>query len=328
MILRQQLLCHYVCLETTDPDHLSEKLTQVLGAHRIEPLKTGIGFAACLSAVSMKDVALACLTFNSPAAARASAADSTYMIRTRSIGQSEIRFRWKTLKVSRMCSVVFSPEDDAEILTSENTNGFGLQIKVSAIVREMENSLGHPLGATIRFDPEMNMRTALGQTFLSELTQLAIELDANVRSDSASSLAIQQIEKDLMSLLIVGQPHNYTRLLHRQLGAASWQVRAVEEYIRAHAGESISLGDLCAIAGVNARTIQFSFHKYRGCSPMQFLRRTRLDAVRSELLSSKGQATVSSIAMKWGFLHLGRFAAEYAKRFGELPSASLRRSMV
>jgi AraC-like DNA-binding protein len=328
MISREQLLRHYVCLETTDPDHLSDTLTRLLGVHRIEPLKTGMGFAACLSAISLTDVSLACLTFNSAAVAQASAGDSTYMIRTRSRGKSEARFLRKTLEVSPECSAVFSPEEVAQVFISEKANGLGLRIKESAIAREFEHSLGHLLGATIRFDPEMSMRTALGQTLSDEVTQLCNELDANVSSDFARSLAVRQREKDLISMLIIGQPHNYTRLLHRQLAAGSWQVRVVEEYIRAHADESISLGDLCAIAGVNARTIQFSFHKYRGCSPMQFLRRTRLEAVRSELLSSEGQATVSDIAMKWGFLHLGRFAAEYTKQFGELPSASLRRSKV
>ena len=29
--------------------------------------------------------------------------------------------------------------------------------------------------------------------------------------------------------------------------------------------------------------------------------------------------------MKWGFCHLGRFAVEYRRRFGESPSQTLRR---
>ncbi|MFP5456117.1 MAG: helix-turn-helix domain-containing protein, partial [Alphaproteobacteria bacterium] len=35
--------------------------------------------------------------------------------------------------------------------------------------------------------------------------------------------------------------------------------------------------------------------------------------------------TVSELALEWGFTHLGRFSAEYRRRFQELPSETLRR---
>jgi transcriptional regulator GlxA family with amidase domain len=55
---------------------------------------------------------------------------------------------------------------------------------------------------------------------------------------------------------------------------------------------------------------------------MEFLRELRLDRVREELKATArgADAGVREVAQKYGFLHLGHFAAQYRARFGERPS--------
>ncbi len=51
----------------------------------------------------------------------------------------------------------------------------------------------------------------------------------------------------------------------------------------------------------------------------------RLDRAREDLQAvDAGGDDVASIARKWGFAHLSRFAQYYADRHGEAPSATLR----
>jgi AraC-like DNA-binding protein len=62
--------------------------------------------------------------------------------------------------------------------------------------------------------------------------------------------------------------------------------------------------------------------------PMQFVRARRLDAVNRLLLGlNPCAATVTEIALDYGFHHLSRFAADYQRTFGELPSETLRDSL-
>ena len=52
----------------------------------------------------------------------------------------------------------------------------------------------------------------------------------------------------------------------------------------------------------------------------------KLNEIRRELQQTNGAGErISDIAMRWGFLHLGRFSEEYRQLFGECPSDTLRR---
>lgn len=67
-----------------------------------------------------------------------------------------------------------------------------------------------------------------------------------------------------------------------------------------------------------------AFTQSVGLGPVDWLRRQRFDGARRELRAAAEDTTVTAVAMKWGFVHLGRFSTGYAARFGETPSATLR----
>lgn len=141
-----------------------------------------------------------------------------------------------------------------------------------------------------------------------------------------SSIPLRELEDSILTLLLRAHSHNYTRLANRQQEAGSYQLDAAEQFMRANAHLPLSLGDVCQAAGVNARTLQHSFRRKRGCTPMEFLRNVRMDQVRNGLLQPGESTSVSGEASRWGFLHFGRFSGEYREVYGELPSETLRRS--
>ena len=59
---------------------------------------------------------------------------------------------------------------------------------------------------------------------------------------------------------------------------------------------------------------------------MLYLKEIRLRRVNEELLRrNSGNETVTAVAFRWGFNHLGHFTTDYKRRFGESPSATLAR---
>jgi AraC-like DNA-binding protein len=104
-------------------------------------------------------------------------------------------------------------------------------------------------------------------------------------------------------------------------------VRRAVDYIEAHAGEPIDVGDIAAAAGIGPRGLQHSFRRHRDTTPREHLRRVRLERAHRDLQdgdATRGD-TVATIARRWGFAHLGRFTAAYRERYGATPGGTLRR---
>lgn len=93
---------------------------------------------------------------------------------------------------------------------------------------------------------------------------------------------------------------------------------AAEKYLRARLCAPIALEDLARAGGVSARTLHIYCKRQYGVGPMEWLRNLRLDVARDRLQQSR-TAQVTDVATECGFGHLGRFAAYYRERFGELP---------
>lgn len=103
-------------------------------------------------------------------------------------------------------------------------------------------------------------------------------------------------------------------------------VRRVIEYLTDRHDPDTTISALCRIGGVSERTLEYGFRERLGMTPVRFLKVTRLNGARRDLLGATSPATtVTDVALHWGFSELGRFAGDYRRLFGELPSETLRR---
>jgi adenylate cyclase len=109
-------------------------------------------------------------------------------------------------------------------------------------------------------------------------------------------------------------------------GLLPQHVKRALVYMRVNIAAKISLTELASACALPERTLLKQFRRFVGLSPLMYLRRLRLNLVRGELLQASCEETISEIATNHGLAHLGRFAAEYRRAFGESPSATRSRA--
>lgn len=109
--------------------------------------------------------------------------------------------------------------------------------------------------------------------------------------------------------------------------AAIRRVRIADEYLQANIERPVVVSELCAAIGIAERTLRQSFLAVYGMGPGQYLKRRRLLLARRALTKPTGtrRMLVKTVALSHGFWHLGHFALDYTKMFGEAPSETLRR---
>jgi AraC family ethanolamine operon transcriptional activator len=117
---------------------------------------------------------------------------------------------------------------------------------------------------------------------------------------------------------------------HQQpkLSTPKFQARALQralQIINEYDQIPISVKSLSALAGASWSTLERAFLNEFGITPKAYSKVRRLTAVQSELIKHGSTVTIREIAGHWGFTHMGSFAADYNKQFGELPSRTLKR---
>ncbi len=103
-------------------------------------------------------------------------------------------------------------------------------------------------------------------------------------------------------------------------------VQRAEAFMRQHMRRDIYLQELCTAAGVSERALRYAFEHMLGLSPTRYLSMLRLCAAcRSLSMADGARRTVKAIALACGLWDLSRFADNYRRVFGELPSETLMR---
>ena len=100
--------------------------------------------------------------------------------------------------------------------------------------------------------------------------------------------------------------------------------QSARDFIEDNYRETMRIETVCLATGAGTRTLQRSFREHYNTTISDYLKTVRLDAARRDLASAHPKEnSVTEIALRHGFSHLGRFSVEFRQRFGESPSETL-----
>lgn len=141
-------------------------------------------------------------------------------------------------------------------------------------------------------------------------------------ADQPEMLRLSGIDDSFYRALAVAlDPQAFVcRVEARRLPRDQRRLTRVCEYVMANLDSPFSLTDLERVGHMSRKTLHNAFVKATGASPAAWVREQRLQRARGLLVTSP--LTVTEVLLACGFTHASQFAALYARRFGELPSAT------
>ncbi|MDX1891674.1 AraC family transcriptional regulator [Mycolicibacterium sp. 050158] len=232
---------------------------------------------------------------------------------------------YEDVAVASVSAGIFMPDMPVDLAWSPDCGQICLMIPAREMLRQLAMMLDHSVTAALEFERRLDLTGPSSASWLDLVNVLVREAN---RPDGLLShrLAKANLQHSIIQCLLQMQPHNYTEVLLADGSTSSVRVaRRAIELIRAYPETPWTTASLAREMGLSARALQKSFARADEVPPMTYLRHVRLDRARDELLSADPKSvTVTAVAIRWGFLHFGRFAQQYCRRFGESPSATLR----
>ena len=221
-------------------------------------------------------------------------------------------------KNNKISFVSLPGEQQNSLIQSEETLGWLININNKQLCQEWKNLLQND--SNISLSPDA---FATHEQFLIETSNYLLWLKRSKPSQWHQT-AVEATQTAILSF-VASRMHEFIGADSNQPGnrtLASY-VDAAMSFMETSYLKPLSLGDVCEACHVSARTLQIGFREIRGETPMQALRRIRLEKMRSLLIEG---INVTLASTKVGLSPTGRTAALYAEAFGEKPSQTCERT--
>lgn len=317
-----------------DVDEAREFVARIFCPHELSPLNGGQLDACHHSAPVHRHASINYVQYGAAVRIEPGYLRDFFLLQIPLRGGASVRCGGQSVESHPLLASFPSPTEPLSMRWADDSPQLIVRLDRRALTARLESLLQAPLRQPLVFDLGVDMARPQARAVAALLGYLQCALENGLGFAGMPSLA-EQAENHLLSTLLLSLPHNHSAALSCGGGVSPGgsstvvprTVKRAQEILRAHLELPITLEELCTLTGASSRALQQGFARHTGTSPMAWLRELRLDHVRGRLQASAGDGTsigtavkVADVAARYGFFHLGHFAAHYRRRFGELPS--------
>ncbi|WP_298259726.1 AraC family transcriptional regulator [Bradyrhizobium sp.] len=317
-------------VSTSDVDEAAEQIGRIFCPHDLEPLHArATGFFARHNCAAFDGFSINYVAYGGSVEIDPGCLERFFLLQIPLKGSAKIRAGACEFETSpSLAASLLSPTVPSQMVWNDCAQVI-LLLDRRMVEQRAAALAGRAIGA-IEFDPVIDLETPAARSLcakLEELMQLAERLGPG---GLISATASADWRETLLDRVLDGQRHGLTESIQTFSGRAECLPRALHlarDYLEAAASEPLDLAQLASSAGIGIRALQLGFRRHFGVSISEMLLDIRLANLHAQLWRARGDASITDIAFDLGFTHLSRMAGAYRAKFGELPSATLRRRM-
>lgn len=309
-----------------DLDESRHSLSQVFCPHELTLNGRGRDLSTRLHEASFGHSALVYISYGTAVSIATDSLGHCYLVQVPIGGSAEIAVGSHRQHFQQDLACVVSPSQSMTMRWSRNCGFYTVRLDRHTVERKLAQLLGQPLQAPLVFHPVFELSSAAGNAWCNavEFTRRQLQMPLTT---ATTPLLLRQLEDSLCLHMLLLLPHNYSTQLHHQPARPTPRtIKRACSYINTNIEKNITVEQLAEAADVTAATLTRHFQYYLGEPPIKYIRGKKLEQVHALLQHTTVNQSVTDIALRYGFNHLGRFADYYRRHYGELPSETLRQA--
>lgn len=167
---------------------------------------------------------------------------------------------------------------------------------------------------------------AIDQAAISDLRMLLDTITQSAQGSQQAihtdSIRVELADRIIRCLLTARDVNARRRTLNRR-----GYLKAAQDFIDNNVQSLTTVSDICKAIDVSERTLEYAFKEQMNMTPKAYLNCQRLASVRREIISPENTGgRIVDFASYYGYWHMGHFARDYRRIYGENPSETLART--
>jgi len=318
-----RLLDSFPLIRSRSADEARQRVGDVFSPHRLELRGDSRGLDVRHNRVALGQSAINVLHYGAEVEIDPGERGDFYLVQLPLSGHAQVRSGGDEVAVDEAVLSVLRPRVPSRMRWSRDCTMLLLQAPSRLVHGHV--GLGEP-------PPRMALARRRQEPEVAAWCQALLDLTRNIDCFGAQWLAhpsaVAAIEGFLLTAFscLLTEPGPASASASARAPADARSLRRAKDYIHAHLDRPLVLADIARQACVSPRTLELVFKRHGEASPLAYARHQRLNAAHAALraLAREGRsASVTDVALAHGFVHLGRFSAQYRAQFGCLPSQTL-----